>query len=222
MPISIFIDTCAVLDLVRAPVREEFHLSYATGTRKLLEALRSPSPPARVICVDLVEEEYRRNVDEVTAETLRLLRQVRDKYQQAVSIVSALGAAPCPEWTDDKWILEAVQVARRSADHLLQIATKESVTAEDKQRALRRVLSATPPSRRGKDSTADCIILEATLRLARSNSVGRTVPHFFFSSNTQEYCEDKKLKASLESEFADCGIDFVRNWGEASWQIFRD
>jgi PIN domain len=220
MTILLVVDTCALLDLVRAPVRAEFHPSYANGACRLLAALQSAKPPCRLVCSDVVQTEYRRNIDAVTDETRRLLYKNRDQYRQGLKIVGYFSGANELPSVDDAWIEASVLRARGVADRFAQIAAVEPATADDMNKAVRRVMTGTAPSRQGKDSTADCIITEVALRLANAGASGvtRTV---FFSSNTAEYCETQKLKSSLQAEFDAIGIEYVRNWGEATASVFN-
>jgi len=215
MTILLVVDTCALLDLIRAPVRDEFHPSYATGARKLLAALQTQQPPAQIACTDVVRDEFQRHVALVTEETKRLLTQARDKYRQALNVISGLSAGSIPQSVDDAWVDAGVQHARQLADSFASLATIEPIDDDDKHRALQRVMTATPPSRRGKDSTADCLITESALRLARAAPTNGITNTVFFSSNTQEYCEGRALKPALQTEFSACGLQYVRTWGEA-------
>jgi hypothetical protein len=212
--ILLVVDTCALLDLIRSPVREEFTPSYATGARNLLAALKAPQAPARIVCTDVVQNEYQRHVVPVTEETKRFLTQARNKYRQALSVIGGLSAGSIPTSVDDAWVDAGVQHARRLADDFFSLATVDPITQDDQHRAFQRVITATPPSRRGKDSTADCAITEAALRLARAPMAGVTKT-VLFSSNSQEYCDGRKLKTVLQAEFNACGLQYVRTWGEA-------
>jgi hypothetical protein len=101
--ILLVVDTCALLDLIRSPVREEFTPSYATGARNLLAALKAPQAPARIVCTDVVQNEYQRHVVPVTEETKRFLTQARNKYRQALSVIGGLSAGSIPTSVDDAW-----------------------------------------------------------------------------------------------------------------------
>lgn len=150
----------------------------------------------------------------ITEETRRLLTQIRDRYRRGLEVISGFSAEPIPVSVSDAWTMAAVQHARQLADQFVDVAAIEVVGHDDRQRAMQRVFTATPPSRRGKDSLADCVITEVALRLAdaRLTADARTV---FFSSNTQEYCEGGKLKAMLQTEFDVRGLEYVRTWGQA-------
>jgi len=186
----------------------------------MLAALEAQQPVCRLVHSDVVQEEYRRHIEEVTEETLRLLYKSRDQYRRALKIIGHYrGEVELPS-ADDEWIETSVRRARAVTDAFVALAAVEPASNDDRLQAVQRVETATAPSRRGKYSTADCIITEVALRLARAPAAGiaKTV---FFSSNTKEYCDPtgRRLKDSLQTEFAACGLEYVRSWGEAVYSV---
>jgi PIN domain len=211
--ISLIIDTCAFLDLIRTPARNQFHPAYGARARELLSMLQSATPPAVIYCTDITREEYNRHVGDVTADTERALSTVRDNYRDALKRTGGLTGRQVPPFVDDAWIAEVVQQARRIADDFFSIAVTEITTVDDRNAAFSRVLTATAPSKRGKDSLMDCSITEVALRIARAGQGQHSA--IFFSSNVNDYCAGGSLHPLLESEFAACQLEYVRNWGEA-------
>lgn len=222
MTIEVILDTCALLDLIRAPVRPEFHPNYATGAVQLLAAIQNPNPPARILWTDITLAEFQNNLDEVAEDTRKSFRQLRDRYQKAHDVMGGFTAEEIKKAVDDAWIDSAVQQARDLAVTYAGLAAIEVATQDDLNKATGRVFKAVAPSRKGKDSLADCVITEVALRqaaTAESRGVTKTV---FFSSNTHEYCEGRQLKATLQTEFDACGLLYVRNWGEIHHVVFGD
>jgi hypothetical protein len=217
--IELLVDTCAVLDLIRAPVRNEFHPTYAAGVRALLAAAQLQNPPARIIWTDVTLGEYQNHVGEVTAESLRLFKQIRDRYQHGLTVHGALIAGQAQQAVDDTWVETAINQTRALADAVAGIAVVEAAIQVDRDRAMGRVFKAIAPSRKGKDSLADCVITEVALRHAGTAAARGVTKSVFFSSNTAEYCEGGQLKASLQAEFDACGLIYVRTWGEAHHSV---
>ena len=83
--------------------------------------------------------------------------------------------------------------------------------------AVTRVLQGRAPSRRGKDSTKDCIILETYLEHIRSaRGAGLAASIVFVSSNTTDYATTAaRLTEDIASEFADLEVAFAPNMAAA-------
>lgn len=212
----LIVDTCALLDIVRFAARDTFHPSYAERCLEVLNDMQSPNSSVRILVSDLVRDEYQRNITDVTADAQKLLRKTLNQYSHALKVVGHLSGIPAvlPNAGED-WVNDSVDRARQIAEAFIGGGMIEATTDVDKSKGLHRVMTGTAPSRRGKDSTADCIITEFALRLARSPAAG-VASTVFLSSNTQEYCEAGKLKPELQTEFHASGLVYVRNWGEAA------
>jgi hypothetical protein len=214
----VVVDACALLDLIRAASRCDYHSSYTIAAMALVAGVEAQIIDVRLIVPDIVRDEFQRNEAEVVDATKKALRKARDAYRHAVSVASTLRCDPLPAIVDDSWLDDGIDQAQRLANRLLAASTIEVATPDDRSRANHRVLSAIAPSRRGKDSLADCIITELTLRLGRLAVAGNSgATTLLLSSNTAEYCSPgSMLRAELQPEFSAAGVDYVRNWGEAA------
>jgi hypothetical protein len=211
----VVIDTCALLDLIRSPVRDYVSHTYIDSALQLLARLKELQSTVRLVYPDIVQDEYRRNVEDVHAETDKLIRRMRDGYAHALAVITRITDQPAQTIVDFEWLKAGVVGARQLADDFLAIGTLEPTVEDDHLGAYRRVMTATPPSRRGKESTADCTITEFAVRLSRRGREHGVAKTILFSSNTQEYCDGGRLKADLQTEFDSCGLQYARTWGEA-------
>jgi hypothetical protein len=87
---------------------------------------------------------------------------------------------------------------------------------------MRRVVQAHAPSRKGKESAKDCLVVESYLEVAgelrSAGFIGRIV---FASSNTDEYHDGgtKTLHAQLQADFGVLAIDYAPNFGAAKHSL---
>ena len=80
-----------------------------------------------------------------------------------------------------------------------------------------RVLKRQPPSRRDKDSTKDCLILETYLEHVRyARRAGLQERAVFISSNTADYAKSEaSLPGELASEFGSVQLNYAPNMAAA-------
>jgi hypothetical protein len=213
----LILDTCAVLDLIRAPVRTEFNVSYAARARALLAAARQAQPIVHLIVSDVVRIEYARNLPIVWEDALAQFRKRGRDYRHALDVVSGYTDTPATHCVDDQWIDANLKHGQQLAGDFMTTAATEVATDDDHVRATRRVYSRTAPAAVGNNNLADCVITEIALRIAAARHTGAPgAPKVaFLSSNTAEFCDVTHLKPSLQIEFDAVELKYARNWGEA-------
>jgi hypothetical protein len=212
----LILDTCAILDLVRAPVRREFNVSYSGRARAVLAAARQTNPQVELVVSDLVRTEFQRNLPHVLEDATAQLGKRCDEYRHAVAIVAAYSDTPAMPSVDAQWVEQNIKHGHRLAEDLLAAAVIVPAADDDQIRANRRVWTRTAPAETGNNNLADCVITEIALRIARMHAPNVSGTRIaFFSSNATDFCEARSLKSTLQVEFDAVGLQYVRNWGEA-------
>ena len=86
-------------------------------------------------------------------------------------------------------------------------------------RAYSRVMHARAPARKGKDSLADCVVLETYVEAAAElRQRGLTAPIVFLSSNVQDYTlapARNVLHPDIQAEFTPINMAYATGHGMA-------
>ncbi|WP_079437158.1 PIN domain-containing protein [Zoogloea sp. LCSB751] len=219
-PWIFILDTCVLLDIVRAPVRREFSTENARALVDVANGVRTGAQDIRIVIPSLVREEFELNFPKVQSDAVQELSRTLSNLAHAHQTLDILSArTPSPSTLDAaQWIAGCESFARDLIDTAQELPTSD----EDVRRAGRRSLKAVAPAKRGKSSLPDCVITEFALRIAREN-VQNASPSsvLFISSNDADYCDGRRLIASLQTEFDAAGLDFCRNWAESRGSIMR-
>lgn len=211
-------DTCALLDLIRATHRQNIKHAYCNRAKGLLQLARATPPTLTLLTCDVIIEEFHRNVVQVRNEADSSAGKLYEAYEHFLKVHEVFAGAAEHTAPTRSWFIAQNALGSTLASDLISASTSHLATDDDHTRATRRVRSATPPSKRGKDSTADCIVTEFVLRLAATlPAPAKSV--VFLSSNTADYCDGSGLIPQIQTEFDAAGVRFARNWGEAWSQV---
>ena len=219
-PWLFILDTCVLLDIVRAPVRREFSPESARALVDVVSWVRAQDQLIRIIIPSLVREEFELNLQKVQDDAVQDLSRTLSNLAHARQTLDILSARTQSPPTDDasQWIADCVRFARDLINSAQELPTSD----EDVRRAGMRSLKGVAPAKRGKSSLPDCVITEFALRIARENLQNAGAPSvLFISSNDADYCDGRRLTASLQTEFDAAGLGFCRNWAESRGSIMR-
>lgn len=208
------LDTCVLLDIVRAPVRREFSTENARALVDVVNGVRTGAQDIRIFIPSLVREEFELNFPKVQGDAVQELSRTLSNLAHARKTLDILSARePSPSTQDAaQWITDCVRFVR----DLIDAAQERPTSDENVRRAGMRSLKAVAPAKRGKSSFPDCVITELALRLARENAQNSSRSSvLFISSNDTDYCDGRRLIGSLQSEFDAAGLNFCRNWAES-------
>lgn len=202
------LDTCAILDVVRDPVRGDAHAEDHAASLALLRTAETDGR-LRVLITDVVLSEFAENVDAVQAEAEASLARFLERIA-AMNRLAALHDSPgrvdVAHWEGH------VRRCRLVADRWLQVGTALPRSDEIDRRAMRRVFESRRPSRRGKDSTKDCVILETFLEHLRFlRTTDETAPAVFLSSNTRDFARPRGpgVADDIAEEFDSVGLRYA-------------
>jgi hypothetical protein len=212
-PLGIYVDTCAVLDIVRLPMRSRVPTRELAGVRTVLNAVADGRALLRIS--DVVPKEFERHREGVAAEVQRYLRRLHDDSAVVHDCAQHLSVGGI-DWKVDPEGLGALLL-----EHAGEVISKSAVlktTDQDRLDAMERQVESLRPGRKGKDCIADCMIATSVMRTAREHRL-RSV---FLSSNVRDYSEDEKtarIHPDLKPAFDELAISFVTTWEWAARHI---
>lgn len=204
----LFLDTCTLLDVIRAPLRcdvAEDATAMIAGAMRLVD--RQDEFVSAVSSI--VPEEFCANRSKVAGELTEYCRPLIKGMATINSISTTLGLQAPPPISDDS-ILEFESRLGGLADQLLANAFELEQEDTIKVKAFDRLAARIPPGYRG-DQVKDCLIFEELIEFSRrardKNYLGRIV---FCTSNTKDYCESRSnAYPEITSELGSVNVTFT-------------
>jgi hypothetical protein len=204
----LFLDTCAILDVARAPARAQANSVPAAET---LVRLAGQSPPvAYLLVADIVAKEWADNVDSAVEELTKALATYEHVAQVIVTTGGTTPVAGPP-------ILSRIPADLKASSDSLRLACR----AIDRDTgamsaALDRVVSKRRPSH--KKEVKDSYILEHSLAVARGLG-GTAFARWlvFVSSNTRDFADpaSPSVHPELAGDFNAAGLRYSVTVGSA-------
>lgn len=208
------LDTCVLLDIIRAPIRND--AASLKAALKLLTRMLAAPASVQLVVTYMVMKEWADNSLLVRDEVLGKVRQLNEQIDVAHEVCAVAGISTG---------LKSIYDGNAIASQLQQVSTKllNSAIIVEKDancsaNAYERVVNNVPPARKG-GQLKDCDIVEHYLTLSEKLTSSHFVPkRLFVSSNTKDYCQDGRLHSTLQAEFSRVGLAFATNlsWGEAT------
>jgi hypothetical protein len=206
----LFLDTCSIVDPIRAPLRPDELPRCIEVAQELLQLVTMAPTQCSLVIASFVHGEWlthagpeadrlRDYLARVDAETDRLHR-----YCRLVAIApsfpqSGYRALPLADRLHD--------LSRQLRDAAIRLEPDQDCNL----RAHTRASTYTPPSRKGgevKDST----IIEECLEVSRRlQAAGFGRKRVFCTSNTKDYCEGKNLHQVLALDLGTVDLGFATN-----------
>jgi hypothetical protein len=209
----LFPDTCALLDIVRLPIRcdaAQIRRELAAIDRVIENATSSP-PRLTILIAPPIVSEWKENIEKVLSETDKAAKQWLAHGEQFAEIQGystySANVRACNSF------LSAGASLRSLAESILASSIEIERDDAAMARAMLRISLAQAPARKGEQAK-DCMIIEHVLAAAgRLNSTSRSQTPVFLSSNTADYCEMKStLRQPLRTEFPRAGLQFAAQW----------
>lgn len=209
------IDTCSLLDIARDPTRDTSLPHNATAALALLLAMESGTSLVGLLA-EQVRIEYSLHIQGVVDEANRGLGKLREHIERVDGLASAFST---PVRTDishwNKHVGNATAVLQRWIDASTDVPQSSDVP----MKAFSRVMHARAPARKGKDSLADCVVLETYIEATTElRQRGLTTPIVLLSSNVQDYAAPpgrSLLHPDLQAEFDQLGMVYATGHGMA-------
>lgn len=211
---TLIVDTCALLDIVRAPVRSSITPGQIQHALEIESVLSISPQPIRVIVCNWVSGEYQRGVEGVIQDVRQQLKSMWVSHRQAVDVMAVHRSETLDQSDIDGWIEMIILHGKTVADSFIQLSPQMMATDEDERLAAQRTRLARAPAHKGKGSLADAVVTEFALRIASEeglDSDGKPLA-VLLSSNTKDFCDGKRLKPDLQAEFDIAGLGFASTW----------
>ena len=212
------LDTCAILDILRDPTRDDVKVDHQEASLALLLEAESGAN-LKAVVTDLVRSEFFQRVGDVQDEATRSIARLRDqigKLDRLATLHGSPGKSSADHWNGH------VARCRDVAERWLRASTVASQTEQIELAAFRRVMEARSPARRGKESAADCTIIETYLDFIRKlRDSDAMVPAVFVSSNTRDYTDHLRggIRADITGDFAAINLEYAPNMGAARHKL---
>ncbi|MBA4318784.1 MAG: hypothetical protein C0412_10325 [Flavobacterium sp.] len=209
----LLMDTCSLVDLIRAPFRSNIKLSHIFGARKALEELRCQ----KLCCVltSTVENELNDHLKDTGIELERHVRKIEIDITKIIEVMENL---------DIRFDLNVQGLSQaRIPEHLNALTNeflKEAIILDrDKEcgeRAHTRVERNQAPSKRGKSESKDCLIIEHYLKLVNElRNEGFAQKIVFLTSNYQDFGQPPTPLAPIDNQFKKLSILYCNNFAWA-------
>ncbi len=207
----LFLDTCAILDIIRMPNR--LRASELNAVIKI--ANQTQSNLCSVVAASIVPDEFASLVQDTESELKKFLDELQNSVDNFNLACQSVSLDIETDYSFDQSTLPTT--LRKLAESLLNNAL--ILTAQDNLRlqALDRVVFQVAPARKG-GQIKDCILIEEYLELAQQlYSAQFTYPLVFISSNTKDFCtNDKQLHPDLVKEFTPVNLQYCKVWNHAA------
>ena len=214
MPV-LCIDTCSLLDIIRDPNRETALPHNAVAAMALVQMMESGTS-VTCLLADQVRKELTAHQQVVTDEAARGMDKLRENIERVDGLVSAFSP---PVRTDIRHWRNHVANASALLQRWIGSCVSAPQSPDVPMRAYNRALQARAPARKGKESLADCVVLETYLEAATElRQRGMKTPIVFLSSNVQDYASPPSrsvLFPDLKSEFDSIGMAYATGHGMA-------
>lgn len=216
----LFLDTCAILDIVRDLNRNKVETIQAA--RKIIELIDSGSINCKTVIFSLLEQEYNDNLDSVKRELETYFRNIADASKSFYDANKIFGNTYnyC-NFGRDPLVKQITSLASQFIDKSASILAENDLHAAAHIRAINNI----PPASKGKPEIKDCLLVEEYLEVCKQLKMkGIDVPLLLYSSNTSDFCDTEKklLRQELILEFQANGLIFCYSWGNVLSELQKD
>ena len=183
------LDTCSMLDLIRAPARDTGVSSIEAAVFLLKKAEANPKE-VTIVIMQQVSDEVHRHMEHIKVEVNRALEKIDLSNERVAALHQVVGIAPPAV---ERF---ATLDYAGSAENIIGRLNNAAIIIDDQrfdQVAHRRMRNALRPASQGKNSFADCIIFTAFVELAkRSRAEGFEKDLILLTSNTTDFADHTK------------------------------
>ena len=216
----LLLDTCTVLDIIRAPVRTEIGLHDIKAVHTLLARATGQTPKVSLVITQKVVEEFNRNVNKVENESRNKIKEISNTYNGILSRMKVLSPSQTFPPTNDLLSYGFPELGRDITEKIMQAS---SILNDEIDTflalAARRESGNRPPAMQRKKSLNDCIIIESYLCLTQKLfSDGFKQNMVFSTSNKYDYEQKQRgLHPDLQKEFDAVRLQYAPSWSAARY-----
>lgn len=205
------LDTCSILDLMRAITRDDINPANLKSAQELLSASEI-GVRLVVLIAEQVSFELSANMQVIYDDAETALAKFRARTENIDDIARLYGANGAIDTTH---LAGHVQRAKNVVERLVAAATLVPQNDKILAKAFLRVNQARTPGATGKQSMKDCVVVETYLEAVRSlRAHGHGERAVFLSSNTKDYFEPstRHIAADIDADFAAVALEYAADW----------
>ena len=162
----LLVDTCSILDIVRAPVRDRMRTHDIDAVHVLIGRAVAARPTVSFVITEQVVREFHANIDALETETRGALNKAAHGFAAILNRMQALSPGDRIPGPVDLSSLGFPHIGRHLAEQVVQASSVLTDHPDDLEKAYRRVTLVEPPATKARQSIKDCRITEGCLRLA--------------------------------------------------------
>lgn len=216
----LFIDTCALLEIVRFAERKRAALAseVSAASRTLVAQTGSPQRLV-VLTAEIVRTEWSENERGVLQQVEKHVERAHEDAVRVVTCGSSLGQTILPS---PALPALGVPIALHAvAESILTGALEITATPAVQNGAFTRELKGQGPARRGsKKCLKDCLIAETLLEFARATHGSGRGPIVFLTYNHHDFTSGgTKPHVDLAADFARLDIELLTKWSWAAHSL---
>lgn len=218
----LFLDTCAILDVIITPKRESIQNAVVSVTNEIVFKGATEPKQLWIVATTLVIDEFNEKLETVEDDLVQHVKKVdRDLENLRIAANSLFST---PEIKPLKFgEMKIPHTLRKIADDLLETALLIARENDCKLRAGDRVADGKRPSQKGQEEYKDCEIIEHYLEVSRQlRNKGFKEKCVFVSSNKKDFREKNttKVHPDLDSDFKEVGLQYAGDIAWANYLIF--
>ena len=182
----LLLDTCTILDVVRAPVRNQLGVHDIHAVHTLIGRAAGAPPTVAFVISAQVQQEFREHIEAVETEAHEEFEKTANRFAEIMNLMRALCPDDCIPGAVDLLSLGFPQRSRMLSEKIVQTSSILTDHRDEVVKAYDRVRLVKPPSTRAKQSIKDCVITESYLRLAATLHTGGFAATWYSRLRTSE------------------------------------
>ncbi len=180
----VYLDTCVLLDVIRAPLRNTA-VAVQAASELMTGAQRVP-PTVYLVIGCPTPAEWSDHVEEAVVDCTAAVTSV-NAVSEAWGFLGKAGIPPLPPWA-----MPLPDELKGLSESLLNVALLLDKDADALSRAIERVIKAERPAKKGGKGAKDAVILEHAIGLTNAlRADGFSQRCIFASSNTDDFARPK-------------------------------
>lgn len=209
----LLVDTCSLLDVIRAPVRDKLNPDHIKGGIDILNKIAAGD--LHMVVTSTIRTEFNEHLSTTCDDLEKTAKSLEEK---TAHYVRASTIAGLPLMTTGS--LRGATLSKKLSQYSTDLLAQSIILNRDLDcghRAHDRVEVHYAPASRGKSESKDCLIAEHFLELVRRlRNAGYTRKAVFVTNNSNDYGPPNAPRPPLDSEFVSAKIVYCNNF---SWAV---
>ncbi len=204
------VDTCALLDIIRVPLRQSQKMSHLEGAIDILQKMASSS--LSVVVTTTIEREYSDHINQICVELERYVAKLIADNERLINSIESVNLAY--EFNIIRMnTIKLSDALKTIADGILKDSIILDRDDECIGKAHTRVERYSAPSQRGKSEAKDCVIVEHFLKFSHElRDSGFSGKMVFITSNSRDYGTAPKFRSPLDQDFQKVNVLYANTF----------